>query len=1032
MPGRFRRIVRRLFRLTCRLLVLLVLALLVIAVYLERAGVPQFAKTRLVETVRNRGWDIEFSALRFHWYRGVVAENLHLQRSRKKPGPIIFIDEAACRLNGAALRNFVLQVDSILLRGGRIVWPLTETNEQTATFQLEKIGGELLIKPNDLWQLRSLTAEVLGMRMEISGSLTNASLVRDWRLPKATRESAEATQALWRRIVSTAGRVKFVGQPQLFTHFDGDAADMRRLDADLKFIAAGIETPWGDATNSILHVRVLPARDSNPLQADLELTVDNPATDWCRARKLRLNWEVEPPFVSLFPNDAHVAVDLLGPETPWARARHAVATVHVSPTNSTTMRTDIQATLDQLQSEWGQSDFAQLIGTLTHSGTNLVDANVSGELRITKPRTKWGEALGATISATASFPGKDHFALFRTNLLWSERLHGLLAKSSVVATNFSSPQLQFESLALETTWKDTHVGLRTDISLYGGTFNATGELDSVTRELTFSSRSTFDPHGLTAILTPKTQAWLASYSWHDSPKVQSTGRVILPAWTNRAPDWQGEVRPTLCLRGSFEVGAGAYRDASFSSAASPFTLTNLFWRMDDLNVRRPEGILRGEYSSDLASRDFHWRVHSQFDPRIARPLLEGEPERKALDCFQFTVAPEIDAEVWGRWGDPDRVGLLAQVRATNFVFRGEKVTTFTSGLSYTNKLLIFSDPHVRQGMQEGSAPKVIVDFVTQKLYLTNAFGNLNPYAVARVISDKSLEAITPYQFDAPPATKVSGSVDLKKGRHDDDLHFELKGGIFRWRQFRLQRIAGQIDWVGDKLSLNNVVGSFRNGDLAGAAAFDFTRGQGAIFAFNLGVTNADLRTFMPDVGYPTNKLEGLFNGYLNIREGKTAVPNSWQGETSMTLRDGLIWDIPMFGAFSPVLNSIVPGLGNSRAKQGNARFYITNSVLITRDPVEIRATAMRMNFEGGIDFDGNLEGRIEAELLRDIPAIGIVISKLLWPITKIFEYKITGTINHPRTEPLYIIPKILLLPFHPIKTIKDMLLEEPKPAPPPK
>jgi hypothetical protein len=93
---------------------------------------------------------------------------------------------------------------------------------------------------------------------------------------------------------------------------------------------------------------------------------------------------------------------------------------------------------------------------------------------------------------------------------------------------------------------------------------------------------------------------------------------------------------------------------------------------------------------------------------------------------------------------------------------------------------------------------------------------------------------------------------------------------------------------------------------------------------------------------------------------------------------------------------------------------------------------MRMNFEGGIDFEGNIEGRIEAELLRDVPAIGIVISKLLWPITKIFEYKITGTINHPKTEPLYVIPKILLFPFHPIKSIKDMLPEEPpKPAPKP-
>src|SRR5205814_2213914 len=102
---------------------------------------------------------------------------------------------------------------------------------------------------------------------------------------------------------------------------------------------------------------------------------------------------------SLFPSDAHVAVDLLAPETPWARARHAVATVRVSPASASRVRTDVQATLDQLQSEWGQGDFAQFTGTLTHAGTNLFGANASGVLRITNPRSKWGDAAGATLSA---------------------------------------------------------------------------------------------------------------------------------------------------------------------------------------------------------------------------------------------------------------------------------------------------------------------------------------------------------------------------------------------------------------------------------------------------------------------------------------------------------------------------------------------------------------------------------------------------------------------------------------------------------
>jgi hypothetical protein len=93
---------------------------------------------------------------------------------------------------------------------------------------------------------------------------------------------------------------------------------------------------------------------------------------------------------------------------------------------------------------------------------------------------------------------------------------------------------------------------------------------------------------------------------------------------------------------------------------------------------------------------------------------------------------------------------------------------------------------------------------------------------------------------------------------------------------------------------------------------------------------------------------------------------------------------------------------------------------------------MRMDYEGTVDLRQRVDGRMEAELLRDIPAIGFIISKVLWPVTKLFEYRITGTLSEPKTQPLYVLPKILLMPFHPIQTIKDLIPEEPKPpvAPP--
>jgi hypothetical protein len=170
---------------------------------------------------------------------------------------------------------------------------------------------------------------------------------------------------------------------------------------------------------------------------------------------------------------------------------------------------------------------------------------------------------------------------------------------------------------------------------------------------------------------------------------------------------------------------------------------------------------------------------------------------------------------------------------------------------------------------------------------------------------------------------------------------------------------------------------------------------------------------------------------LFITRADTRDWGSWQGYGHARLTNGLLWEIPLFGVFSPVLNAFFPGLGNSRAKHAYATFQITNSVIFSKD-MEIRATAMRMKYQGSVDFDQRVDGRMEAELLRDLPAFGFLISKVLWPVTKLFEYKITGTLENPKTEQLYVISKVFLLPFQPIKTLKEIfgLEEQPEEKPP--
>ena len=66
-----------------------------------------------------------------------------------------------------------------------------------------------------------------------------------------------------------------------------------------------------------------------------------------------------------------------------------------------------------------------------------------------------------------------------------------------------------------------------------------------------------------------------------------------------------------------------------------------------------------------------------------------------------------------------------------------------------------------------------------------------------------------------------------------DLHFEIDGGPFEWRKFKVPHITGKVDWVGQHLALSDIRASFYQGICVGRAGFDFIKGNGANFHFDI-------------------------------------------------------------------------------------------------------------------------------------------------------------------------------------------------------
>jgi hypothetical protein len=239
------------------------------------------------------------------------------------------------------------------------------------------------------------------------------------------------------------------------------------------------------------------------------------------------------------------------------------------------------------------------------------------------------------------------------------------------------------------------------------------------------------------------------------------------------------------------------------------------------------------------------------------------------------------------------------------------------------------------------------------------------------------------------------------------------------------RLEGSVHWLGSRLVLTNLAAQAYGGKGSGSAVFDFLAPHtGADYAFTMSVTNVNLHALAADVVSPTNKLEGSLSGQLTVTNASSENLQSWNGYGAARLHDGLIWDIPVFGILSPVLNTFSPGLGNSRATDASARFIITNGVIYT-DSLEIQSSSTRLQYVGTVGLDQSVDAHVTAQLLRDTWVVGPLISTVLFPVSKLFEYQVTGTLKAPQTEPLYV-PKLLLMPLHPIRSLEEIFLGSPE------
>jgi len=986
--GHFWRLLRIYFR-HFRVTVLLVcLGLLIFVVFLNQHGLPDFIKRPVLEKLRARGLELEFSRMRLRWHRGIVADNVQFGQIETPMLPRLSAKEVEIDLDWHALTRMQLQVDALRVRGGNLVWTLAETNATKRMLAVSEIEATLRLMPGDEWRLDDFRGSFAGGHIFLTVTVTNASAVRDWRFAASqpTGRSPPRPGRL-RRLADTLEKISFSSPPELRLILDGDARELDSFTARLTLSASDADTPWGRATDLLLTSRLFPRAGRELSHLELHLRAATANTPWADTEQLHLNLNLSTKSENTNLVDGTLNVRAAGAQTRWASVTNVLLTA-----------------------------------TSIHSLTNPIPRSGGLELRAASAGTRWGSASNVVLNAqfdTATNPPPADVAWS-----WWTNLQPYQLDWEAELTGLRSEDLVADKMTCAGLWRTPLLAVtNVEVELHGGDFKGRAALDVATRAAAFSVGWNFDVKKISGLLTPGAQRWLERYTWEVPPHVRGSGAVTLPAWTNRQPDWRGEVQPTLRLAGEFAVTNGTFRGIAVDWARSHFTYTNMTWHLPDLEAGRPEGQVRLLHVSNDRTKEFYFQLHGAIDPQALRPVLSSKAQR-GLDYFTFTQPPVVDGEIWGILRQPDSLGFNGSVALTNATFREQSADAVVTQFRYTNRVLEFIEPRLWRGTQAISAAHVTADFNTWRIYFTNGNSTAEPMVVARGIGPHVASALEPYRFVQPPRVRVNGYAPLK-GSVDADLHFSVEGGLFEWWKFRVTRISGDLHWFRDTLALTNMQSEFYWGTAMGQADFDFKPNRlGTDFNFTVNVANVNLAMLVADLFARTNQLEGWLTGQLVVTRANTDDPNSWQGYGRAGLKDGSVWQIPVFGVLSKPLDAVLPGLGNSRFTEAKAKFKIINSVILS-DNLEMRSPAMRLQYKGQVGMNGEVEARVEAELLRDTWLIGRVVSLAFWPVTKMLEYEIKGTLDAPKVEPLYI-PKLFLMPLSPFQTLENLFTPAPK------
>lgn len=548
------------------------------------------------------------------------------------------------------------------------------------------------------------------------------------------------------------------------------------------------------------------------------------------------------------------------------------------------------------------------------------------------------------------------------------------AKLYAAAVNYR--KLNVEKLTAAVRMQDGAVDIQ-DVTLAVGKGELTlhGRYDIAAGNFDLKLDSSLDPNLFLPSLPEQVTSVARDFHVFEPPKISI--RYLLSPETGTEPVLQGRV----------EFGALECRSVPFQRIAFTFENKGAQLRLDDVKIVMKEGQLTGHGHMNIETSDFTYELDSTLDPRKLLPLMPPVI-RQIVEPSWFETPPHVVAQVQGDFVDPDAFGYDATVTTKRCAYRGVTINSAAGKIKVRQSMLDAQNIVVKR--DEGEVRGwIFANFNTQRIAFDLSC-TANPSALVPILGPLAADTLRPYRFGPRTVAAGRGLIDILQPLNTV-LHATGSNDGFGWWKLTADKASADLTITNGVLTIDNGKAELYGGHLQCRATA--TLSNDAPYMFDFGYEHIDIQKLLRAIGGKERQVSGYMNGATLIK-GHGTNDAAMTGGGKLSIEDGVLLELPLFGIFSRILNDISAGAGTTKATKAEASFIFENAAARTDDMV-VEAGAFTMTGRGKVGFDGKLDFRIKGQLLRSIPGLNF----LTWLLSNAFEYKIGGTLNDPSYRP---------------------------------